>query len=209
MSKANWVIAKGPSGQEFRLHDQISQPLMGYKGSGDFRKAVHGKGPHCYTPVDIRLCKKNQFTDKKGEQRTERPFPLMSGYTFIQSPSPRLVHDLKERKSIYGLLPDPRGEDHGPYVLSQRAIDLMRAKYGAEYDPKTGAGHVTVAKPEAFMRAGGEFTANDYVVTDDPAWIGHKMLCVKVLDTTARVIINAFGGEHAVSLKISTLQKAS
>ena len=203
------VIAKGQSGKEFKLHDRISRPRLGYDRVGNERVPMYGTGPHCYTPVDIRLCKKNQYTDKKGEGRTERPIPLMAGYTFIQDPSYALIRDLREQGRIYGLLPDPRGEQYGPYVLTQRGIDLMRSKYGSEYDPVTGAGHSVVVKPEAFMRHGYEFKAQDYVVTDDPAWIGHKMLCVQVLDTTARMLISAFGGQHEVEMKISNLRKAS
>tara|TARA_R110002012_G_scaffold148639_1_gene307540 strand:+ start:4301 stop:4906 length:606 start_codon:yes stop_codon:yes gene_type:complete len=198
----HWVIARGPANKEFKLHDHISRPKLGYERIGNKRIMKYGRGPHCYTPVEMRYY-------IKGDIPTERPIPLMSGYTFIQDPSYKLIEALREQGRIYGLLPDPRGADYGPYVLSQRAIDLYRAKYETEYDPDTGSGHKVVVKPEAFMQKGYEFEPEDYVVTDDPAWIGHRLFCIDVLDTTARVLISAFGGQHEVEMEIRNLKKAS
>lgn len=211
-TEKGWVIARGPSNRGFTLHNEISRPLLGYfhdpVNRDDERKPRYGKGPHCYTPVDIRLVKKNQYTALKRENRTEKPVPLFSGYTFIQAPEPSLIRDLKGRGAIYGLIPDPRSSLGHPIVLGQRAIDLMRNKYQAEYDPVTGAGHQTSVNPKAAMLPGYEYEVGDMVVTDDPAWIGRRMLCVEVMDTTAKVIVNMFGIDMEATVSLDGIRKA-
>jgi len=208
-----WVIARVPSGV-FKTHDEISTPIIGYEWddeSGE-RVKIRGKGPHCYCPVEIKLVAKNQFTKLKSERRTHRPWPSFPGYLFIQDPEPSLIAALRDRGLVYGLIPDvptsQNGYVPGPLRLSNRAINLMRSKYGAEYDPVTGAGHQTTVDPKSLMRPGCEYGAGDYVLSDDPAWFGHKMLCVEVLDTKARFICQMFGIDHAVEAPLGEMRKA-
>lgn len=208
-----WVIARVPSNKEFKFHDMVSRPVIGYgyddKGE---QYSKHGTGPHCYTPVEVKLVAKNQWTRIKSERRTHRPWPMLRGYVFVQEPEPRLIADLRERGLCYGLIPDvpTRQNDYvpGPLRLSNRAINHMRARYQCEYDPVTGAGHQTTVDPKALMRPGYEYGEGDYVLADDPAWIGHKMLCVEVMDTTARFICQMFGIDHPVELPLGDLRKA-
>lgn len=217
MNKTNtgWVIARGPSNKGFDLHNMVERPLLGHfwDVSEDEEISVraprYGKGPSCYTPVDMHLVAKNQYTALKRENRTERPVPLFSGYTFIRGPEPRLIRDLMDRGAIYGLIPDPRCALGSPIVLTDRAIQLMRNKYQAEYDPKTGSGHVTSVNPKAAMIPGYEYDIGSYVISDDPAWLGHKMVCVEVLDTTAKVIIKLFGVDMEMAVPINSVRKAS
>lgn len=205
-----WVIARGPSNGGLKLHDMIERPLLGYirNKETEEREPQYSKGPSCYTPVDITLVAKNQYTALKRENRTERPVALLSGYTFILGPEPKLIRGLKARGLIYGLVPDPRSFDGSPIVLSQHAISLMRNKYQAEYDPKTGAGHQTSVNPKAAMIPGYEFDVDDYVMINDPAWAGHKALCVSVLDTKAKFLLNMFGIDMEVELEVDKVRKA-
>jgi len=212
MNDKGWVIARGPSNKGFKLHDMISRPILGYFWDEVDGKAVkaprYGTGPNCYTPVDFRLAAKNQYTAKKREARTEKPIALFAGYTFIQDPEPHLIRDLKDRGAIYGLIPDPRSHLGHPIILTQRAIDMMRNKYQAEYDPRTGAGHKTSVNPNAAMIPGYEYAVGDYVESDDPAWMGYRLLCVEVTDTTAKVILNMFGFDMEATVSLDGVRKA-
>ncbi|MGB6230827.1 MAG: hypothetical protein WBF53_11975 [Litorimonas sp.] len=218
--QAGWVIARTAAGREFTLHDAVARPKTGYRwraeptdhGPDRFREPIHGDGTPCYTPVEMRLAKKNQYTDKKRERRTQRPHPALRGYVFIRDPEPVLVSHFRDRGVILGLIPGvptaANGYAPGPLLLSDRAIQTLRARYQTEYDPETGAGHTVTLDPRSLMRPGYEFAAEDYVLSDDPAWIGHKLLCVEVLDTTARVVCRLFGIDHEVEVGLGELRKA-
>lgn len=218
--QAGWVIARVPSNREFTVHQAVSRPLKHHiwraeplsEGPGRFREPVYDKGPACYCPVRITLTKKNQFTDLKQEPMTERPFPIYKGYLFIKDPSYPLIERLRERSLCYGLVPGiPMARNNykpGPLRLTQKAIDRMRDRFRAEYDPETGAGHRTTSRPEAYMNPGYEYQAQDYVHSDDPAWQGHRLHCVEVLDKTAKVICQMFGIDHEVEVPLSSLRKA-
>lgn len=214
--RKGWVIARVPSNREFTVHTEVSRPTLDHVWSGSktdrVRTPIYGQGPECYTPIEYRLARKNQYTRKKRERRTEKPFPIIRGYIFIQDPDTALVANLIERKMCYGLIPDiPKADNNyepGPIRLTQRAIDHYRARYRHEFDPKTGAGHRSTADTRARMIPGFEFEKGDYVMADDPAWLGRRFQCVEVLDTTARVILSAFGVNHALEFRIDEVRKA-
>ena len=216
MTENYWIIARLPSNLSFPVHTEISRPLLRYDWEMIDGQAVRverrGVGPNCYQPVDMVLCKKNQYTDKKREARTERPKACFAGYLFIQAPDTRLMADMIDRGRIYGFIPDiPRAEngyEPGPLRLKQRAIDLMRKKYDAEFDVDTGGGHRVSVSPKALMQPGYEFEGGDMVVTDDPAWSGHKLKCMSVLDTKAKVICRLFGIDHTIEIDLRNLRKA-
>ena len=212
MNKApkTWICARHPSNSGFKLHDHIARPLLGYfyEPDTETKEPRYGKGYPCYTPVDIVLASKNQYTALKRENRTEKPVAIFSGYTFIRDPSPSYMRILKDRGWIYSVLPNPLNPEQ-PALFTQRAIDLMRNKYGAEYDPETGAGHITSANPQAAMIPGYEYEEGEYVISDDPAWMGHKLLCTKVLDTQATVMFKMFGFDMEANVPLSALRKAS
>jgi len=213
-SVGGWVIARVPSNTEFKLHRDISRPVTGYDWDDNGKRVeIRGKGPACYTPAAEKLVQKNQWNRIQRKERTVRPFPLLPSYIFIRNPPHDMIAELIERKRIYGLIPDvPRASNNyepGPLLLTDRAINHMRARYGCEYDPDTGAGHQTTMDPKAHMQPGYEYDAGDYVVSDDPAWMGHRLLCVEVMDTRARVICKMFGIDHSVDVPLGELRKAS
>lgn len=207
-----WIIARGPSNGNFALHNAISRPIIGYYWDDErTRLPQYGKGPACYTPVDITLKAKNQYTRKKNEPRSELLRPKFPGYTFILDPDLSLIRDLIDRKKIYDLIPAPARASNNyepePLRLSQSAIMLMRDRFQDEYDPVTGSGYRVSIDPKARMQPGYEFEVGDYVLSGDPAWEGHKLKCIGIADRKARVICEMFGIDHEVDVDIGGLRK--